>query len=199
MAEKKVIALKVKVDTSEAIPEIEEIKVQIDELKKANAKMAEELKQGFKAAEQGTKGLGSSIGSLIKSLGIIGVAMKVFEFMKDLLLKNQKVLDAVNVATTALEILFNKLFEAVEPIGDAMKSAFEDPMKAIVSLKDFIVERFMIAMKGFGDQFIALGSIIESALEFDWDGVTKGAEDFGDALLQTFTATTKAERQGRET
>ena len=187
MAEKKTIALKVRVDTSEAIPEIEEIKVQIESLKKANEKISEELKQGFKAAEQGTKGLGSSIGSLIKSLGIIGVAMKVFEFMKDLLMKNQKVLDAVNVATTALEILFNKLFEAVEPIGDAMKSAFEDPKAAVISLWEAIKENFVNRLKGVVLQFEALGNVIKAALDLDWDGVTEGAKDFASATVQVAT------------
>jgi hypothetical protein len=113
--------------------------------------------------------------------------MKVFEFMKDLLLKNQKVLDAVNVATTALEILFNKLFEAVEPIGDAMKSAFEDPKAAVVSLWEAIKENFVNRLKGVVLQFEALGNVIKAALDLDWDGVTEGAKDFASATVQVAT------------
>ena len=109
MAEKKTIALKVTVDTSEVEQSVERTTETVEDLGNTTKKTSSEMKQGFKAAEQGTKGLGSSIGGLIKSLGIIGVAMAVFTFMKDMLMKNQKVMDALNVATTALEILFNKL------------------------------------------------------------------------------------------
>ena len=187
MADKKTIALKVTVDTSEVEQSVERTTETVEGLGDATKKTSNEMKQGFKAAEQGTKGLGSSIGSLIKSLGIIGVAMKVFEFMKELLMKNQKILDAVNVATTALEILFNKLFEAVEPIGDAMKSAFEDPKAAVISLWEAIKENFVNRLKGVVLQFEALGNVIKAALDLDWDGVTEGAKDFASATVQVAT------------
>jgi hypothetical protein len=191
----KEIAYKVTVDTGSADENTEKLSKSIDELTKQIGDMSKHMENGFKAGKQAAKKTESGIKSLIKSLGLLGVAMAVFEFMKDIVSRNQKVMDALNTATTAFEILLYKLFDAAKPLGDALKSAFENPFESLVKLKDFVVERFMVAMKGFGDQFIALGSIIESALEFDWDGVTKGAEDFGDALLQTFTATTKAERQ----
>jgi hypothetical protein len=185
--DKKVIALQVKVDTSDAIPEIEEIKIQIEELKKANAKMTEEMKSGFKAAEQGTKGLGSSIGGLIKSLGIIGVALAVFSFMKDILMKNQKVMDALNTATIALEIVINKLFDAVEPIVGIMTEAFENPQKAISDLWEAIKTNLLNRLEGFVNSWMAVGDVIKGVFELDWDAVVQGAKDYGTALVQMST------------
>ena len=123
MAQKEV-AFKVVVDTSEVNENVERSVENVEELGAATKKTSDQMKNGFKAAEQGTKKLGTSIGGLIKSLGLIGVAMAVFEFMRDILSKNQKVMDALNTATTALEIIINKLFSAVEPLGDVMKAAF---------------------------------------------------------------------------
>jgi hypothetical protein len=193
MAKKKV-AFKLELDTSEAMEGVEKTTESVEDLGKQTKKTSGEMKGGFKAAEQGTKKLGTSVGGLIKALGIIGVAMAVFSFMKDILSKNQKIMDALSTATIALEIIINKLFSAVAPLGDAMKSAFEDPKQSLIELKDFIKDRFMVFIKGFGDQFIALGGIIESALKLDWDAVKKNTKDLGEALVQTFTLTTKEER-----
>lgn len=187
MADKKVIALQVKVDTSEATDSVERTTESVEGLGAQTKKTSNEMKSGFKAAEKGTKGLGISIGGLIKSLGIVGAAMAVFNFMKDLLMKNQKVMDALNTATTALEILFNKLFESVEPIGGAMSSAFSDPKQAVIDLWGVIKENLINRMEGVILQFKALGSVIKSALDLDWDGVTDGAKDFASATVQVVT------------
>ena len=187
MAEKKTIALKVTVDTSEVEQSVEKTTGTVEDLGKTTKKTSSEMKQGFKAAEQGTKGLGSSIGGLIKSLGIIGVAMAVFTFMKDLLMKNQKIMDALNVATTALEILFNKLFESVEPIGDAMASAFEDPKQAISDLWEAIKTNFINRLEGLVVAATSVGKVLKGVFELDWDTIKEGATDYASALVQIGT------------
>lgn len=183
----KEIAYKVTVDTSEVDEGVEKTTDSVEDLGKATKKTSKEMKSGFQAAEQGTKKLGTSIGGLIKSLGVIGVALAVFEFMRDILSKNQKVMDALNTATTALEIVIYKVFDAVEPLGDAMKSAFEDPQQAVLSLWESIKENLLNRFEGVILQFKALGSVIEAAIDLDWDGVKEGASDFATALVQTAT------------
>ena len=187
MAEKKTIALKVTVDTSEVEQSVERTTETVEGLGDATKKTSSDMKQGFKAAEQGTKGLGSSIGGLIKSLGIIGVAMAVFTFMKDLLMKNQKIMDALNVATTALEILFNKLFESVEPIGAAMASAFEDPKQAISDLWEAIKTNFINRLEGLVVAATSVGKVLKGVFELDWDTIKEGATDYASALVQIGT------------
>ena len=193
MAQKEV-AFKIIVDTEQVFPEIENIKKEIDELRKANEKMAEDIKNGFKAAEKGTKSLGASIGGLIKSLGVIGIALAVFDFMKDIVSKNQKVMDALSTATTAFEILLYKLFDALEPLGDVMKAAFSDPKQAVIDLWNVIKENLVNRMEGVVLQFKALGTVVKAALDLDWDGVTEGAKDFASATVQVATGLDKVQQ-----
>jgi hypothetical protein len=75
-----------------------------------------------------------------------------------------------------------------------MKEAFENPLESLKAIGSFIKERLVVIIGGFANQFFALGDIIKSALDLDWDGVAKGAEKFGEAVVQTYTATTKEER-----
>ena len=187
MADKKVIALQVQVDTSEVDESVQRTTDSVEELGAQTKKTSGEMKSGFKAAEQGTKGLGSSIGGLIKALGVIGVALAVFDFMKELLLKNQKVMDALNTATTALEILFVKLFEAVEPIGEAMSAAFSDPKQAVIDLWEAIKTNIVNRFEGLIIAVQAAGKTIEAAFNFDWDTAKEGALEFGSALIQVGT------------
>ena len=193
MAQKEV-AFKIIVDTEQVFPEIDNIKKEIEKLKAANEKMSEEIKNGFKAAEKSTKSLGTSIGGLLKSLGLVGLAMAVFEFMRDIVSKNQKVMDALNTATTALEIILYKLFDALEPIGSAMKAAFEDPKQAVADLWEAIKQNLLNRLEGVVMQFKALGTIIKSAIDLDWDGVTQGAKDFAEGVVQMGTGLDAVQR-----
>ena len=76
MAQKEV-AFKIIVDTEQVFPEIENIKKEIDELRKANEKMAEDIKNGFKAAEKGTKTMPDNGGNEIGSSYNAGVGLKI--------------------------------------------------------------------------------------------------------------------------
>ena len=190
----KEIAYKVTVDTSEVDDNVERTTDSVEELGTATKKTSNQMQSGFKAAEQGTKKLGTSIGGLLKSLGLIGVALAVFEFMRDIVSKNQKVMDALSTASTAFEIILYKIFDALEPIGSAMKSAFEDPKQAVLDLWATIKENLLNRLEGVVLQFKALGSVIESALDLDWDGVTEGAKDFASATVQVATGLDKAQQ-----
>jgi hypothetical protein len=191
----KEVAFKIIVDTEQVFPEIENIKKEIEELRKANEKMAEDIKKGFKAAEQSTKGFGASIGGVIKALGLIGVAMAVFEFMRDIISKNQKIMDLLSTATTALEIIINKLFKALEPVADVMKKAFENPKQAVLDLWEVIKENFINRLEGVILAVQAAGKAIEAAFNFDWDAAKDAALDFGSALIQVGTGLDAAQQK----
>jgi hypothetical protein len=183
----KEVAFKIIVDTEQVFPEIENIKKEIEELRKANEKMAEQIKNGFKAAEKGTKGFGASIGGLLKSLGLIGAAMAVFEFMKDIIMKNQKVADALGVAFKTIEIMMNELFKAIEPVGKILKSAFENPKQAIKDLISGVFNRFITSLKGIGVVAEGVGIQIKGALTLDFDEVKRGLQQYAQGLAQVAT------------
>ena len=193
--EKKVIALKVTVDTSDVESNVERTTESVENLGEQTKKTSSEMKSGFKAAEQGTKGLGSSIGGLIKSLGIIGVAMAVFSFLKDILMKNQKVMDALSTATIAFEIIINRLFDLFPDVEKSMTSAFENPREAVIALWEFIKDNLLNRLEGAVLLFQAAGETIEAAFNLDWEAAKKGALDFGSALIQ---ATSGFDREQQE-
>jgi hypothetical protein len=113
------VAIEVDVKTGEASDDIISLREELEKVKQTQEKLSDEMKSGFdaagkgaKGASKGMKGFGTSIGGVLKSLGLIAIAAEVFLFIKELLMKNQVVLDAFNVATTTLQILFQKVFES---------------------------------------------------------------------------------------
>ena len=188
------VAIEVDIKTGGASDEIISLREELEKVKATQAELTDQMKTGFDAAEKGAKGaskgmksFGTSIGGVIKSLGIIGVAMAVFAFMKDILMKNQKLMDALSTATIALEIVINKLFEAVEPLGGVMSDAFDKPQDSINSLWEMIQQNLLNRLDGFVNSWMAVGDVIKGVFELDWDAVVKGAEDYGTALVQMST------------
>lgn len=186
MAQKEV-AFKVVVDTSEVDENIEKSIQSVDELGAATAKTSKEMQSGFKAAEQGTKGLGTSIGGIVKALGLIGVAMAVFDFLREIVMKNQKVVDSLGVALKTIEILMNELFKAIEPVGKILKSAFENPQQAIKDLISGVFNRLITSLKGIGVVAEAVGIQIKGALTLDFDEVKRGLQQYAQGLAQVAT------------
>ena len=183
----KEVAFKIVVDTSEVGEGVEKSIKSVEELGDATKKTSDQMKSGFKAAEQGTKGLGGSIVSVIKGLGKIGAVLAVFQFMKDIIMKNQKVADALGVAFKTIEILMNELFKAIEPVGKILKSAFENPQQAIKDLISGAFNRFITSLKGIGVVAEGVGIQIKGAFTLDFDEVKRGLHQTAQALAQVAT------------
>ena len=99
------VAIEVDVKTGEANDDIIALREELEKVKQTQKEMSDQFKAGFDAAEKGAKGaskgmkgFGTSIGGVLKSLGLIAVAMEVFNFLKELLMKNQKVADTLAIA-----------------------------------------------------------------------------------------------------
>jgi len=185
------IAIEVDVKTKGATSEIDELKQQMEDLQATTKDLKSKMEGGFKSAEKGAesaskgmKGFGSSIGTVLKSLGLIAIAAEVFNFLKDLLLKNQKVADALGVVFKTIEVLFNQLFKAVEPLGKAMMDAFENPQQALEDLWSAIKTNFLNRIKGIAVAAEGVGKVIEGAFSLDWDAVGEGMQQYGQALVQ---------------
>jgi len=188
------IAIEVDVKTKGATAEIDELKQQMEELQATTKELKSKMEAGFKAGEKGAesaskgmKGFGSSIGNVLKSLGLIAIAAEVFMFLKDLLMKNQKVADALGIVFKTIEVLFNQLFKAVEPLGDALMAAFENPQQALEDLWSAIKTNFLNRIKGIAVAAEGVGKVIQGAFSLDWDMVTEGMQQYGQALVQVTT------------
>lgn len=195
------VAIEVDVKTGEASDDIIALREELEKVKETQKEMGDQFKAGFEAAEKGAKGaskgmkgFGTSIGGVLKSLGLVAIAAEVFLFIKDLLMKNQVVLDAFNVATTTLQILFQKVFESVSALAEPMKAAFSDPKQAVIDLWEAIKENIANRIEGLANQFSALGAIIQGVFDRDLDAIKQGGKDFATATIQVATGLDKAQQ-----
>lgn len=173
-----------------------EIEVEVD-VSGANSgveKLNEGLEATGKTAEKsvgGVKKLGTSFGSLVKSLGIIGLIVTAFEVLKEALQKNQKVMDAVNIATTALGIVFNDLFNFISknltPAVEAITNAFADLPGTFDRIKDAIVNNLEVRFNALIDTFGLLGDAIKKVFSGDFTGALEDAKDAGKELVDVYT------------
>ena len=72
-------------------------------------------------------------------------------------------------------------------LGELIVGVFNDPKKAIADLWEALKKNIVNRITGVIDQFKALGKVLQSALSLDWDGVTEGAKEYGQALVQVTT------------
>jgi len=195
------VAIEVDVKTGEASDDIIALREELEKVKQTQEKLSNEMKTGFDAAEKGAKGaskgmkgFGTSIGGVLKSLGLIAIAAEVFLFIKDLLMKNQTVMDAFNTATIAFEIIIKKVFESVSALAEPMKAAFSDPKQAVIDLWEAIKENIANRIEGLANQFSALGAIIQGVFDRDLDAIKEAGKDFLTATIQVSTGLDKAQQ-----
>jgi hypothetical protein len=188
------VAIEVDIKTGGATDNIASLGGELEKVKETQGKLTDQMKTGFEAAGQGAKGaskgmksFGGSIGGVLKSLGLIAIAMQVFMFLKDLLMKNQKVMDALSTATVAFEIIMNKVMDAVMGLAEPMQAAFSDPKQAVLDLWETIKTNFVSRLEGVILAVEAAGKAIEASFNFDWDAASDAALDFGSALIQVGT------------
>ena len=190
----KTIKIKYDVDTGEAVTDTENLTDATEDLGKASKDTAKDLESvggASKKSSGGIKKIGTSIGGLVKAAGIIGLISIAFDLLKEAFGKNQKVMDAFNIATTALGIAFNDLFnylsDNIGPITGYFKKIFEDPQQAIKdfgeAVKKNIIERFMSILDVMG----YLGTAFKKLFERDFDGVMEAVKDAGKELVDVYT------------
>ena len=188
------VAIEVDVKTGDATDDIISLREELEKVKQTQEKLSDQMKTGFdaagkgaKGASKGMKGFGTSIKGVLKSLGLIAIAMEVFNFLKDLLMKNQKVADTLAIAFKAIEVLFGMLTDAIEPMGKALMDAFENPQQALEDLWSAIKTNFLNRIEGIAVAAEGVGKVIKAAFELDWDGVKEGMQQYGQALVQVTT------------
>ena len=175
---KKEVAFKVTVDTSEVSEGVEKSIESVEELGDATKKTTDQMKSGFKSAEQGAKGassgiagIGGSIVGVIKSLGKIGAVLAVLQFLRDLLMKNQFIVDLLGKSLKTVEIVFGRVTKAVEDLVDSLKE-----------LKNFDIRKI-------AEQFTNFGKALADS--------TDGALDLAEKVIEMEKAVAKAEATQR--
>lgn len=183
MAKQEAVNIKVTVDSSEAQKETEKLTGGVEKAGKA-AQTAE------KNAKKAT-GAFSTIGNALKSLGIISLVVKGFEFLQGVIGKNQKIVDALAIGTEFLSrVLTDFVNFVVNNFGkvvDFFADVFENPQKYIKEFGELLKENLLERIRSLIDAFGFLGEIIKNVFTGEFDKAAESAKNFGKEVLDTLT------------
>jgi hypothetical protein len=171
-------------------------------------KLQEGVKQtgdAAKKAEAGAKKAGgafASIGNALKSLGIIGLVVRGFEFLQEVLMKNQKVADAFAVAGEFISRVLSDLVEFVVnnfgKVVDLFTKVFNDPLLYVEKLGEAIKNNLIERVNSLIEAYGFLGEIIKNVFTGDFDAAAEAAKNFGKEVVDVFTGVDDAFDKGVE-
>lgn len=156
-----------------------------DEIKNIQ-KSTKNAEAGIKSMSDGFKGMSLAI----KAIGI-GLVMEAFNMFKDVLSKNQKVVDLFNTAIGALSIAFNDLIGFVvdnfPAVVNLFKDVFENPIKYLQKFGDLIKENLIERFNSFLDTVGYLGSALKKVFEGDFAGAMDSVKQAGKESIDVLT------------
>jgi len=186
--EKITIELELKNDIKKVTKNVDDLKDSFEETQEAVKDIGKSTKNaegGIKALAGGFKGMGLAI----KALGI-GLVMEAFNMFKEVLSKNQKVVDILNTALEAISIVFNDLikiiFDNFPKVIDFFKDVFENPVENLKKLGDAIkenlIERFNSFLDTLGYLSGALKELFSGNFSAALDNLKKAGKESVDVL-----------------
>ncbi len=187
MAETRTIDIDIKSNANATAKDFEKVADSVEDIDGR----VKNVKKSSEGSVTGFKKMTTSLKSLAKAGGLIYVITKAFEFFKETLGKNQKVLDFFNTTFEVLSIaftdFFNFIFDNVGGVVDSFKAIFEDPIQSIKNfgqaIVDNIVERFNSAIESIG----FLGDAIVKVFKGDFAGAAESAKNAGKELIDVVT------------
>ena len=144
------------------------------------------VKKGLASAGKSAKMMfGTMKAGLISSgIGIFVIMIaSLFAYFKNTK-KGAEMLERAMAGMGAVVSVVTDLFSSM---GELIVGAFSNPKEAVIGLWEAIKTNIVNRIDGIIMQFKALGTIIKSAMSFDFDGVTEGAKEFGKATIQMAT------------
>ena len=192
MADKLIFEMEINAKMDKALEEVAEINEgtkEINENLKAVKESSKIAETGIKGISKGFKGLGLAM----KTAGI-GLIIEAFNFLREIMMKNQRVVDGLSIVFDSISIVLNKVSSVVVDLGEDIFAAFSNPKQAITDLWDVIKTNLVNRFEGLIDQFGALGKVIEGAFSLDWDMVKEGASESATALVQMATGLDKVQQ-----
>ena len=200
-----ILNLEVKSNIKAATTDTDKLGKSIESAVKETKDLGDGLDDAGKKGKKGLQKIEGGFKGLMKAAGIIWLLNKAFEVFKEVLGKNQKVVDFFSIAMNTLSIAFNDLFKFLEnnvgSVIDWFKEIFEDPKQSLIdfgtAIKENLIERFMSLLDVFGFLGKALKELMDGEFGNAWDAVKEagkemvdvytGVDDSVDKLKETFT------------
>jgi len=151
------------------------------------------IQKSAKNAEGGIKSMVTAfvgMGLAIKALGI-GLLMESFNIFKDILGKNQVIMDLFSTTVGALSIAFNDLIGFVldnfPAVIKVFKDVFENPTKYLKKFGDLVKENLIERFNSFLDTIGYIGEAISKVFEGDFAGAMESVKQAGKESVDIFT------------
>ena len=177
------VKIKVTADTSDAQENLQKTEKGLEGVSKSTKKAGEDAKKAG--------GAFGSIGSALKSLGIITVIVKGFEFFQEILMKNEKVAKFFAVGLEFLQRVFSDLVgflvDSIPGVIDFFKDVFENPKKYVDQLGDAIKKNLIERVESFIDTLGFLGTAIKELFSGNFSAAAEAAKNAGKEIVDVVT------------
>jgi hypothetical protein len=198
--EKKVIELEIKNNIDSVTKDVKKLSNSFEDA----SKDIKQIQGSTKSAETGVKSLSDGfkgMGLAVKSIGI-GLVMEAFNMFKEILMKNQKVVDLFNTAIGALSIAFNDLIGFVldnfPAVIKVFKDVFENPTTYLKKFGDLIKENLIERFNSFLDTVGYLGIALKKVFEGDFAGAMESVKQAGKESLDVLTGVNNVFDKGKK-
>ncbi len=198
MAEKVVVEVEAK--TGKAETNIQDVVDAIKDLGNKISDTSEKSDKSFKSIEKSSKGAEKGISRLAKGFKGVGLALKaagvglaidLFNTLKEVFQQNQKVADLFSTSFEFVSIAFNDFADFVinntSVITNFFKSIFQDPLQSVQNLgnliKDNIIERFNSLLETLG----YVGEAVVKFFKGDFTGAAESAKQAGKEFVDVLT------------
>ena len=138
--------LKLVADVEALQKSLDDVKASLEENGKAAEASNSKLAGGLKKVSKGFKGVGLAM----KAMGI-GLVIEAFNFLKEIMMQNQTVIDGVAIATETMGVLFNQITSVVTDVFNAVSKSsegFEGLQKVIGGLMTIAITPLKLAFYG---------------------------------------------------
>ena len=198
--EKKVIELEIKNNIDNVTKDVKKLSNSFEDA----SKDIKQIQGSTKSAETGVKSLSDGfkgMGLAVKAIGI-GLVMEAFNMFKEILMKNQKVVDLFNTAIGALSIAFNDLIGFVldnfPAVIKVFKDVFENPTTYLKKFGDLIKENLIERFNSFLDTVGYLGIALKKVFEGDFAGAMESVKQAGKESLDVLTGVNNVFDKGKK-
>ena len=195
MAEKKII-LQVEADTGKADKSLDKVKKTTKDTGDAAKSAAGDFKV-MGVSLNGVKGAFAKVIPMAKlmftsirvGLAATGIGLFVVAIgsLMTFFTKTKRGAEMLEKATAGLGAAFAVITDRMSALGEGLVNVFTNPQEAVKKLWETIKTNLINRVEGMMLQFEALGTVIQGALNLDFDEIKKGMGDFGTATLQVAT------------
>jgi hypothetical protein len=198
--ENKVVNLEIQSNLDSITKDVKKLNTTFDDTAgeiKNIQKSTKNAESGIKSMADGFKGMGLAI----KALGI-GLVLEAFNIFKEVLGKNQKVVDAFNTVIGALSIAFNDLIGFVmdkfPAVVNLFKDVFENPTKYLKKFGDLVKENLIERFNSFLDTIGFVGEAIKKVFEGDFAGAMESVKKAGKESLDVLSGVNNSFDRGKK-